>query len=247
MIFTPSGESRRRSVTCRHCSDRDPHCRHTCQGQWCYQDALHGGSGCGFGPPSLPFSYKGPELLNEARRREACITISRGSGQPRIHCICDRDECNDGLGRRHENAHRARSLSLVGHADTPPLYDCISCESSMRGSVVSALCKKTYCRGHYCTYTAHRDNRDGVPMTITTQGCINVTQFDHVQIGCTQKWMSNIKEDIHCACADNYCNVDLQRAHRSCSSKQTAMTAVKIAVIFHVCSLFIAQRHFFYA
>ncbi|ETN85100.1 hypothetical protein NECAME_06566 [Necator americanus] len=67
----------RRNVTCRKCSERDPECDDKCQGQWCHEDSTTGASGCGFGPPSLPFFYKGPELLYY--RNKLCVTISRSA------------------------------------------------------------------------------------------------------------------------------------------------------------------------
>ena len=84
----------RRNITCRHCSERDPECSYTCQGQWCHEDASTGATGCGYGPPSLPFFYKGPELLYH--RSKICITMSRGNNaKPRKHCICNTHMCND--------------------------------------------------------------------------------------------------------------------------------------------------------
>ncbi|KAJ1346634.1 hypothetical protein KIN20_001506 [Parelaphostrongylus tenuis] len=74
------------------CTERDPNCDHKCQGQWCHEDTTTGASGCGFGPPSLPFFYEGPELLYY--RNKLCVTISRGAGKPHKHCICNTNMCN---------------------------------------------------------------------------------------------------------------------------------------------------------
>ncbi|PIO70265.1 hypothetical protein TELCIR_07884 [Teladorsagia circumcincta] len=65
----------RRNVTCRKCAERDPDCDDKCQGQWCHEDSTTGAAGCGFGPPSLPFFYRGPELLYY--RNKVCVTLSR--------------------------------------------------------------------------------------------------------------------------------------------------------------------------
>ncbi|VDL82731.1 unnamed protein product, partial [Nippostrongylus brasiliensis] len=82
----------RRNVTCRKCSERDPDCEDKCQGQWCHEDSTTGAAGCGFGPPSLPFFFHGPELLYY--RNKVCVTISRGAGKPHKHCICNTNMCN---------------------------------------------------------------------------------------------------------------------------------------------------------
>lgn len=65
----------RRNITCRECPERQPDCGKTCQGQWCHEKVSTGGSGCGFGPPALPYFYNGPELLYH--RSKICVTISR--------------------------------------------------------------------------------------------------------------------------------------------------------------------------
>ncbi|KAK0410644.1 hypothetical protein QR680_005251 [Steinernema hermaphroditum] len=204
----------RHNVTCRQCSERNPDCSETCQGQWCHEDSTTGASGCGYGPPSLPYFYKGPELLRE--RNKVCITMSRGNGKPRRHCICNTNMCNDfhryypyqssGLS----SAHRSRSLS----PQSRPLQKCVSCDVSAQDNVVTPSCKQHTCIGHYCTYATQRVVL-GIQATINEkQGCINVTDHSQIQLGCTHKWMDEF-EELFCACEGDMCNRDLSTASRS--------------------------------
>ncbi|OZC12203.1 hypothetical protein X798_00724 [Onchocerca flexuosa] len=105
----------RRTITCRNCSDREPDCGEICRGQWCHEDSITGAAGCGYGPPSLPYFYKGPELLYY--RTRMCVTVSRGVSSPRKHCICNTNNCNVGYKRStpwnhllEQGATRTRSL-----------------------------------------------------------------------------------------------------------------------------------------
>jgi hypothetical protein len=82
----------RRNITCKQCDERDSDCSDMCIGQWCYENT-NGKTGCGFGPPTLPFFYEGHELL--MHRSKVCMTISRGNGIPGKHCICNTHLCND--------------------------------------------------------------------------------------------------------------------------------------------------------
>uniref|UniRef100_A0AC35GB84 Uncharacterized protein n=1 Tax=Panagrolaimus sp. PS1159 TaxID=55785 RepID=A0AC35GB84_9BILA len=112
----------RRNLTCRSCGERNPDCDDTCQGQWCHEDTVSGQTGCGFGPPSMPFFYKGPELL--FNRNKLCITLSRGNNaKPRKYCICNTHLCNDFLAgsryfgeaglRMNQETNGPRSRSLI--------------------------------------------------------------------------------------------------------------------------------------
>ena len=127
-----------RSVTCRECSEKQPDCGETCEGHWCHEDMSTGASGCGYGPPALPFYYRGPELFYY--RSKVCITLSRylldgfqhfltqknfrGAGKPRRHCVCSTNMCNTAYNYQYnikdyqynikekETSLRSRSLSL---------------------------------------------------------------------------------------------------------------------------------------
>lgn len=65
----------RRNITCRDCSDRNADCGRTCRGEWCHEKVSSGGAGCGYGPPSLPYFYRGVELLRH--NDKVCVTLSR--------------------------------------------------------------------------------------------------------------------------------------------------------------------------
>ncbi|KAL3079401.1 hypothetical protein niasHT_036390 [Heterodera trifolii] len=98
----------RRNVTCRKCSDSRPNCGHTCQGQWCHLHVSTSATGCGFGPPSLPFVYQSYEMFGQ-RRNKVCVSLSRGNASPHEICVCNSNLCND---------PPAFSLSLAGNS--PP-------------------------------------------------------------------------------------------------------------------------------
>ncbi|CAJ0588308.1 unnamed protein product [Cylicocyclus nassatus] len=207
----------RRNVTCRKCTERDPECEDKCQGQWCHEDTTTGAAGCGFGPPSLPFFYKGPELLYY--RNKLCVTISRGAGKPHKHCICNTNMCNGlvkPLGRyqvsmSRDSALRSRSLALSAPDPTIPLRTCVNCEiNSHDGTSVTSS-------WHFCTYASQRHLSHGmgrsgtVQLVSEKQGCINVTdssQVRYIQIGCSRKWMHNEYEEVLCACETDNCNRD---------------------------------------
>ncbi|RCN29536.1 hypothetical protein ANCCAN_24703 [Ancylostoma caninum] len=160
----------------------------------CHEDSTTGASGCGFGPPSLPFFYKGPELLYY--RNKLCVTISRGAGKPHKHCICNTNMCN-GLVKPMERyppsmtrdaALRSRSLALSAADHTLPLRACVNCEiNSHDGGSVTASCKQSKCYGHFCTYVSQRHlshgiGRSGTVQVVTEkQGCINVTDSSQVR------------------------------------------------------------------
>uniref|UniRef100_A0A8R1DZR0 Uncharacterized protein n=1 Tax=Caenorhabditis japonica TaxID=281687 RepID=A0A8R1DZR0_CAEJA len=111
-----------KSVTCRECTEKQPDCDSTCQGHWCHEDMTTGAAGCGYGPPALPFYYRGPELLYY--RSKVCIALSRGAGKPRRHCVCSKNMCNtlhtyrhSGRDREKESILRSRSLALRPHEE----------------------------------------------------------------------------------------------------------------------------------
>ncbi|KJH50183.1 hypothetical protein DICVIV_03691 [Dictyocaulus viviparus] len=178
----------RRNVTCRKCSERDPNCDQICQGQWCHEDTTTGASGCGFGPPSLPFFYKGPELLYY--RNKLCITISRGAGKPHKHCICNTNMCNGfikplnryPLPLTRDGTLKSRSLTLSFADPLLPYRSCVNCEiNSHDGASITSSCKQNRCIGHFCTYASQRHLTYGIGRSTTVQivsekqGCINVT------------------------------------------------------------------------
>lgn len=212
----------RRNVTCRMCTERDPNCDQKCQGQWCYEDSTTGASGCGFGPPSLPFFYKGPELLYY--RNKLCVTISRGAGKPHKHCICNTNMCNGfirTLGRypmlpsTRDSSLRSRSLALSFADPLLPYRSCVNCDvNSQDGATVTSSCKQNRCIGHFCTYVSQRHLTYGMGRSSTVQtvsekqGCINVTDSSLVQLGCSRKWMHNEYEEVLCACESDNCNTD---------------------------------------
>ncbi|VDD94876.1 unnamed protein product [Enterobius vermicularis] len=211
----------RRNVTCRKCPERDPDCGDTCQGQWCHEDTTTGSAGCGYGPPALPFFYKSLDLL--AHRSRICISISRGTGKAHRHCVCKTNNCND-LNRRYQpwekiagdfnafrfNAHTGNELAL---------HQCVSCEITTHNMATSASCKQDTCIGHFCTYATQRSvitgKRYSTPAMSERQGCINVTDSENVQLGCTHTWMDNEEEQLFCACKGDMCNQDLATASLS--------------------------------
>ncbi|KHJ81396.1 hypothetical protein OESDEN_18918, partial [Oesophagostomum dentatum] len=116
-------------------------------------------AGCGFGPPSLPFFYKGPELLYY--RNKLCVTISRGAGKPHKHCICNTNMCNGlvkpmgryPLSAARDSSLRSRSLALSAFDPTLPLRTCVNCEiNSHDGTSVTSSCKQNKCYGKCSTY-----------------------------------------------------------------------------------------------
>ncbi|WKY13839.1 hypothetical protein Q1695_004574 [Nippostrongylus brasiliensis] len=226
----------RRNVTCRKCSERDPDCEDKCQGQWCHEDSTTGAAGCGFGPPSLPFFFHGPELLYY--RNKVCVTISRGAGKPHKHCICNTNMCNGymkPLGRypvsmARDGALRSRSLVLSTSDPSLPYRTCVSCEmNSQDGTSVTSSC-------HFCTFAAQRQithnsmGRAGTVQIVSEkQGCINVTDSSQIQIGCSRKWMHNEYEEVMCACESDLCNRDDMSA--SASVTVTVLTAIIVTVV----------------
>ncbi|KAF8385395.1 hypothetical protein PRIPAC_74537 [Pristionchus pacificus] len=213
----------RKNVTCRKCGERNPDCGETCNGQWCHEDSATGAAGCGFGPPSLPFFYKGPELLYF--RHKMCVTMSRGLGPPRKHCICNTNWCN-GFRKVGESAG-VKSRSLINTPEpVMPLQECISCEATYSDDQANTMaCKQHRCTGHFCVITGQRVSTGGsaivgnavnnkhVPGMVTErQGCINVTDSNQIQLGCAHKWMDGNFEEIRCACKGNLCNRDFLTA-----------------------------------
>lgn len=236
----------RRNVTCRKCPERHPDCGESCQGQWCHEDSTTGAAGCGYGPPSLPYFYKGPELLYH--RTRVCVTISRGSGKPRRHCICNTNNCNSYRPRypweSQEGITRTRSLlSSSSYDKVLSLQTCVSCEISAHDSAVTAACKQNQCIGHFCTYSTQRLLASGsqrshsTPMLTERQGCINVTDSYQIQLGCSHKWMDNEEEELFCACKGSLCNQNLATA----SLNHCAFPSIHLS--FHIV---IVLSQFFY-
>uniref|UniRef100_A0A914BWH5 Uncharacterized protein n=1 Tax=Acrobeloides nanus TaxID=290746 RepID=A0A914BWH5_9BILA len=225
----------RKSISCKKCPEKDPDCGRTCTGQWCHEDTTSGATGCGYGPPSLPFFYKSHDLLSTYRPK-ICITLSRGANsQPHRHCICNTPMCND----QHKNVPfipvfgpapvsggpQPRSLPYQNPYQEPKFYNCVSCDVTSQDSTMTSACKQHTCKGHFCTYAAQRIVINGMysklgPQAIIheKQGCINVTDSHKIQHGCTHKWMSNEEEELLCACSGEQCNKDLSTASASFAS-----------------------------
>ncbi|KAM3717797.1 hypothetical protein ACO02O_01814 [Dirofilaria immitis] len=235
----------RKIITCRNCSDREPDCGQVCQGQWCHEDSITGAAGCGYGPPSLPYFYKGPELLYY--RTRMCIAVSRGTSSPRKHCICNTNNCNVIYKRstpwnHHlEGATRIRSLltnSRENNDFPSELHKCINCELSTQDARITASCKQNQCIGHYCTYATQRlffgtkQFQQRKSLLNERQGCINVTDNHHIQLGCSHKWMSNEEEELYCACIGDRCNRDLATASLNKATGVTVIIIKFITVIF---------------
>uniref|UniRef100_A0A0N4ZQG7 Activin_recp domain-containing protein n=1 Tax=Parastrongyloides trichosuri TaxID=131310 RepID=A0A0N4ZQG7_PARTI len=220
----------RKNVTCKKCGEKNPNCDDTCVGHWCHEDSLTGISGCGYGPPSLPYFYKGPHLL--FHRNRVCITMARGPlAKPRKHCICNSNMCNDFMRTyqltynndyntqnnyktKYNNGQVSRSIY-----DNLPLYQCILCDVTSHDAKMTSNCKQNRCVGNYCTYGIHRvighdsNSMSGVLQRITErQGCINVTDHSQIQLGCNDKYTS-VEQKISCACASNLCNIDVGSAN----------------------------------
>ncbi|UMM32931.1 hypothetical protein L5515_006581 [Caenorhabditis briggsae] len=185
-----------------------------------------GASGCGYGPPALPFYYRGPELFYY--RSKVCITLSRGAGKPRRHCVCSTNMCNTVYNyqfnqynikdREKEGSTRARSLTLSATDYTLPLQTCYNCETNTQDATSmshTTNCRSNRCLGHYCTYAAQRHTSKSsmgrsnmVHAVSELQGCMNVSDKSHIQLGCSRKWISDEYEEIHCACKGSLCNSD---------------------------------------
>ncbi|EFO20451.1 hypothetical protein LOAG_08040 [Loa loa] len=234
----------RQTIICRNCTDREPDCGEICRGQWCHEDSTAGAAGCGYGPPSLPYFYKGPELLYY--RTRMCVTVSRGSSSPRKYCICNTNNCNIIYKRsmpwnNHlEGTTRIRSLFLNSKENDIPvaLHKCVNCEISTQDIRMIASCKQNQCIGHYCTYATQRlyigikQYRTQKSILNERQGCINVTDNHHIQLGCSHKWMSNEEEELHCACIGDRCNRDLAIASLNNAIRLTVIITEHITVIF---------------
>uniref|UniRef100_A0A0N5AE65 Activin_recp domain-containing protein n=1 Tax=Syphacia muris TaxID=451379 RepID=A0A0N5AE65_9BILA len=233
----------RRNVTCRKCPERDPDCGDTCQGQWCHEDTTTGSAGCGYGPPALPFFYKSPDLL--ARKSRICISISRGTGKAHRHCVCRTNNCNDfnrpyypwekfsgDLNTFRPNAHTGNQLTL---------QRCVSCEVTSHNIAASASCKQDTCIGHFCTYATQRsliagkNRRYSIPALSERQGCINVTDSENIQLGCTHKWMDNEEEQLFCACKGDMCNQDLATASLSQTAGRVPCTIIITITLLLLC------------
>lgn len=216
-----------RSMTCRECSEKQPDCGSTCEGHWCHEDMSTGAAGCGYGPPALPFYYRGPELFYY--RNKVCITLSRGAGKPRRHCVCNTPMCNtaynfqyqfkDSRNTNKDSTHLTRSLySLSGTDISLPLQTCYNCDTNTMDAASmshTTNCRSNRCLGHYCTYAAVRHTsktamgRSNVIHAVNElQGCMNVSDKTQIQLGCSRKWTADEYEDIHCACRGNLCNSD---------------------------------------
>lgn len=239
-----------RTIQCRECSEKNPNCGSSCEGHWCHEDMSTGASGCGYGPPALPFYYRGPELFYY--RSKVCITLSRGAGKPRRHCICNTANCNNvynfqyiARDREKESSLRSRSLTLSATDYTLPLQTCYNCETNTQDATAmshTTNCRSNRCLGHYCTYAAQRHTSKSsmgrsnlVHAVSELQGCMNVSDKTHIQIGCSKKWISDEYEEIHCACRGNLCNSDSLTA-----------TSPKLLQIVHVLLLLpaVLYHHF---
>jgi hypothetical protein len=191
-------------------------------------ESTSGVTGCGFGPPALPFFYKSPELL--MHRSKVCVTLSRGTAAPAKHCICNTHRCND-LFQSHplfgfSPAQRSRSVTVYYTDVTPKIHECISCDVASHDSTVTSGCKQNKCYGHYCTFTTQRIVISGFTQRMASQaiihekqGCINVTNHKEVQLGCMHKWMNNEEEELACLCRGDNCNADLHTASLSNAKK----------------------------
>ncbi|CAJ0929751.1 unnamed protein product, partial [Mesorhabditis belari] len=197
----------RKNITCRKCSERDPDCGDTCYGHWCHEDSATGASGCGYGPPSLPFFHKGPELFYHTSK--ICVTMSRGSGVPRRHCICNRPYCNHAK-QAYRNAQPPSPHDL-------PFRQCYNCDVNAQEAAITASCKQNRCIGHYCTFARHQQLLpNGQQITSEKQGCMNVSMSSQIQLGCAKKWLRGEFVEESCAC-NNYdlCNRDVYTAATS--------------------------------
>ncbi|CAJ0581904.1 unnamed protein product, partial [Mesorhabditis spiculigera] len=213
----------RKNLTCRKCSERDPDCSETCQGHWCHEDSTTGASGCGYGPPSLPFFFKGPELFFHTSK--LCITMSRGSGVPRRHCICNRNYCNQ-VRQAYRNTQTTSVMPDL------PLRQCFNCELTTQDSAVTASCKQNRCRGHYCTFARHQHILPGgQPITSEKQGCLNVSHSDQIHLGCSKKWLQGAYVEESCACNNSdLCNRD---SFTASSNYQHFYLAISLLVFYY--------------
>lgn len=226
VVMNTTRQKYTRSVICRECSEKQPDCGSTCEGHWCHEDMSTGASGCGYGPPALPFYYRGPELFYY--QSKLCITLSRGAGKPRRHCVCNTNLCNTLYNfqlnqynikeREKEGSTRARSLTMSSNDISLPFQTCYNCETNTQDATSmshTTNCRSNRCMGHYCTYAAQRHTSKSsmgrsnmVHAVSELQGCMNVSDKSHIQLGCSKKWISDEYEELHCACKGNLCNSD---------------------------------------
>uniref|UniRef100_A0A914HKI4 Uncharacterized protein n=1 Tax=Globodera rostochiensis TaxID=31243 RepID=A0A914HKI4_GLORO len=171
----------RQNVTCRRCPDSRPNCGQTCQGQWCHVHVSTSASGCGFGPPSLPYVYQSSELFRQ--RSRVCVSLSRGNGSPHEFCVCNFNLCNDpgaisssavnspnnrpnpfaaflrtlSGGEELQNYQRHRSVGRPSNGERPgALFECISCDMSSEDAAMTSNCRQNRCWGHFCVYATQR-------------------------------------------------------------------------------------------
>uniref|UniRef100_A0A915D2G6 Protein quiver n=1 Tax=Ditylenchus dipsaci TaxID=166011 RepID=A0A915D2G6_9BILA len=235
------------------------HIQCICRGQWCHEISVTGNgnqkSGCGYGPPSLPYFYRGPELL--FHRAKTCVTISRGNGIPHKYCICNTHLCNDysrantlpyftGLGHKSRSIASSSSSGSYGHNRYAAMYECTNCDVTAEDIAVTSSCKQNRCTGHFCVYATQRifassagggtsgpraiSGQHNAPIIHVKQGCINVTDNSHIQLGCSHKWMNNEEEELYCACAGDNCNENLQSV--SAASHLNSLNSKLIVLTF---------------
>ncbi|KAI6185323.1 hypothetical protein M3Y98_00010300 [Aphelenchoides besseyi] len=231
-----------RNITCRSCNERNPDCDQTCKGEWCYEDVKNGLTGCGFGPPSLPFLYKGYELLTS--RSKVCATLSRGNAASQRHCICNTHMCNDVFHNQAlfgiSSTFRSRSVAVYyPELEPPKVYQCVSCDVSTQENSVTSSCRQNKCYGHYCTFTTQRILLGSPNLGLNTptiihekQGCLNVTDRRHVLIGCEHKWMEG-EEEIQCSCMGDDCNANIYTASHSLSIFQSLLLPLLLLPLVH--------------
>uniref|UniRef100_A0A183BJV8 Neuroendocrine convertase 2 n=2 Tax=Globodera pallida TaxID=36090 RepID=A0A183BJV8_GLOPA len=163
------------------CPDSRPDCGQTCQGQWCHVHVSTSASGCGFGPPSLPYVYQSSELFRQ--RSRVCVSLSRGNGSPHEFCVCNFNLCNDpgaisssavnspnnrpnpfaaflrtlSGGEELQNYQRHRSVGRPSNGEGPgALFECISCDMSSEDAAMTSNCRQNRCWGHFCVYATQR-------------------------------------------------------------------------------------------
>jgi hypothetical protein len=241
----------RRNITCRQCTEKHPDCPRTCQGQWCTEDVTTGATACGYGPPSLPYYYQGPELLSH--RSKVCMTLSRGNAHPRKHCICNTHMCNDPSYTQSHFPSTLKLRSVVTHGPTEAasqLFSCVSCDILAQENTMTSACKQNRCLGHFCTYATQRivissGFRFGTQAILhEKQGCINVTDGTQIQLGCTHKF-NDEGEELYCACQGDSCNEDLSTASQSFSfNTSQPMPFYTLIIILFVPLILNTRVHF---
>ncbi|VDK42856.1 unnamed protein product [Anisakis simplex] len=150
-------------------------------------------SGCGYGPPSLPYFYKGPELLYH--RTRLCITMSSDN-------------------KKELALHRCVSCE-ISSSDANIISSC------KQNTCIAHFCTYNTRRLHNSNSPFMNERQGCINVTDDYQvRCSSSSKhYDsttmQMQFGCSHKWMNNEEEELLCACRGDKCNRDLLSASQN--------------------------------